>query len=214
MNKEQIMQYYLNAKTYIEQNHPELICTIEQDCFITQLNWQNVTYFNGKGLTHSSRTYRNIVKIRPNGDFYMTDVYVNNDSCIGLDGFQISNSYFAGKSWNFTSEIMLGKDNNTGDVGVQVYTFKTSDVQKPIKNYFLGMGLHYKFFSYELAVKAFPPMGRALIVGLPLIVGSVFTFIGIGLLDEPPMGIIFLFIGTVMLLWGIINLMCVMKKDE
>ena len=214
MNKEQIMQYYLNAKAYIEQNHPELICTIEQDCFVTQLNWQNVTYFNGRGLTHSSRTYRNIVKIRSNGDFYMIDVYINNDSSIGLDGLQIDNSYFGGKSLNFTSEVMFGKDNNTGEVGVQTYTFNTSDIQKPIKDYFQGMGLNYRFFSYELVIKALPSIGRLIVVGLPLCVGGIFTLLGINLLDEPVIGLVFTSLGIIALLWGIINLICLKKKDE
>ena len=213
LTREQINLMYENAKKYFDELYPQFLCTVEQDCFIVQLNWQNATYFNGRGLTRSARTYRCVVKIFKNGNFYMTDVYVDDIDKIGLGGIKISREAFAGASWSYHYEKVLGVDNNTHEKGILTYKFCTSEIQKPVKTYFKELGLKKKFYSYSLSIKALPKVERITAVVVPLIGGIVFTLIGL-LVGEPGIIIVFPTLGGIMLLWGIFNIYSILKKDE
>lgn len=214
LTKEQINLMYENAKKYFDEVYPQFLCTVEQDCLVVQLNWQNVTYFNGRGLTRSARTYRCVVKIFKNGNFYMTDVYVDNIDSIGLGGIKISRDSFAGTSWSYHYEKVLGVDNNTGEKGILTYKFCTSEIQKPVKTYFKELGLKKKFYSYSLSIKALPKIGRITAVVVPLLNGSIFSFLGILLNGEQLFFPVFLSLGIIFLLWGIFNIYSLLKKEE
>lgn len=214
LTDEQINQMYEYAKKYFDEKYPQFLCTIEQNCLVVQLNWQNVTYFNGRGLTRSARTYRCVVKIFKNRNFYMTDVYVDNIDSIGLSGIKINREAFAGVSWSYHYETVLGFDNKTGEKGILTYKFCTSEIQKPVKEYFKQLGLKKKFYSYSLSIKAYPTLFRIVAVVVPLICGSVFTLIGILLRDEKLVLPIFLSMGIIFLLWGLFNIYSLLKKEE
>ncbi len=172
LTNEEIQQVYEQARVALLISHPEWICTIEQNSLVIQLNWQNATYFNGRGVTHVARVYRHIVKVYPDGKFMTLDVHVNDENSIGLGGIVLSQDAFAGKSWNFHLEKELGHDNNTGETGILTYKFCTSDIQKPVKEYFEGQGFQYKFYSVGEGIKAIPPQ-------IKIALGALFTFIGI-----------------------------------
>ena len=215
LTKEEINKIYNDACIYFEKNHPELICTVEQDAFVAQLNWQNVTYFNGQGLTRQARAYRCVVKIYPNRTFFMIDVNTNNIDSIGLGGIKLSRSAFAGRSWNYNYEMVLGKDNVTGETGVLTYRFKSSEIQKPVKNYFKSLELKSKFFSYSLAVKALPKAMQVVASVVPLLCGIAFTSVGLFVsIGDKVIKIVFSLLGVIMLVWGIINLCILFKKDS
>lgn len=215
LTKEEINKIYYEACDYFKRNHPELICTVEQNVFVAQLNWQDVTYFNGRGLTKEARTYRCVVKVFPNRTFYMIDVNTDNVDKIGLGGVKISRGAFAGRSWSYHFEVVLGQDNKTGETGLLTYRFKSSEIQKPVKNYFKSLGLKSKFFSYSLSVKALPKAMQIVAIVVPLLCGIVFTTIGILVLnDDFLFNLIFTGMGIIYLLWGIINLYFVLKKDH
>ena len=170
--EQQQLQAYKKAKAYFQEMHPEWICTIEQDCLVIQLNWQNVTYFNGRGLTHSARAYRHIVKLYPDGKFLTLDTTVDDIQTVGLGDVHISRDAFAGKKWNFHYEKELGYDHDTDKFGIQTYKFSTSDIQKPVREYFENEGYTYKFYSVKEDFRALDGKTK-------LAVGILFTFIGL-----------------------------------
>lgn len=210
LSREQINSYYQSALEYFTKNYPQFLCTIEQNVFVVQLNYSNDKYFSGEGMSTSAKTYRCVVRILPNGKFYMTDVYIENETAIGLGGFRITMSSFAGKSINYHYEAVLDKDDNTGEISFKKYKFSTLDIQRPVKKYFSDLGLKYKFYSYALDLQAQPKIMRIVIIIVPLICGIIITSLAL-LIKEFRLGLIG---GIPCLLWGIINLVCLLKKYD
>ena len=202
LSREQINNYYIKALEYFKTNYPQFLCTIEQNTFVVQINYQDVNYLNSMGISHAAKGYRCVTKIMPNGNFYMADIYVNNENSSGLEGNRLTNGAFAGKSINVHYEI--DKNNNE-------YIFRTSDIQKPVKEYFKGLGLKYKFYSYSFDLQALPKPMRIVSIVVPLFCGVMFTLFSF-LFKE--IFIPFIILGLITLLWGIINLLIVLRKDE
>lgn len=203
LTNEQINNYYLNAIEYFNKTHPEWLCTIEQGFLVIQLNHNNSTFYNGLRLTETTSTYRCVVKIMKNGKFLMTDVYVTDGNSVGLAGLQLSSTAFAGKSIEYHYET-----SKEGE-----YKFSTLDIQKPVKEYFKSLGLKYKFYSYKFSLQALPKVLRIVTVILPLFVGCLFIPLSF-VFDENIGTIAFLTCGCLALLWGILNLVMLLKKDE
>ena len=177
LSKEKIEQIYIEAKDYFNSVHPEWACTIEQGVLVIQLNWQNSTYFNGRGVSHVARVYRHVVKVFPNGKFMTIDVNTTDESSIGLGSIGISQESFAGKSWNYHYEKELGYDNATGETGILTYRFSTSDIQVPVRKYFENLGLKYNFYSFGEDIKAIPATTKISLGVLFLFIGTVFSVI-------------------------------------
>ncbi len=167
-----IEKEYAKARVYFAKTHPEWTCTVEQECFVVQLNWQNSTYFNGQGVTHNARQYRHIVKLYPDGKFLAIDATVDDETSVGLGGVHIGREAFAGKSWNFHYEKELGYDHDTKKLGIQTYKFSTSQIQKPVREYFEEQGYKYKIYSIKEDFRALD--GR-----VKLTVGVLFSVIGL-----------------------------------
>lgn len=176
LENEQIISIYENARNYFVSIHPEWLCTIEEDILIIQLNWQNSTFFNGRGLSHFDRTYRHIIKVFPDGKFMTTDLNVTDETAVGVGIINISQQVFSGKSWNYHYEKEFGRDNNTGEVGILTYKFNTSDIQKPVKEYFKSIGLQYKAISFGESLKAVPAQTKIMLGVLFSFIGLVFVF--------------------------------------
>ena len=211
LSREQINTYYQGALEYFNNNYPQFLCTIEQNTFVIQLNYQNEKYFSGMAMPISAKTYRCVVKILRNGKFCMSDVYVDNEMIRGLGGFDIKNVAFAGRSISFHYETVLDQNENTGEISFKKYKFSTSDIQKPVKKYFMDLGLKYKFYSYSLNIQSLPKEMRIVSVVVPMFCGIIFTLFGF-LFEE--MRYIFIIVGLGALLWGVINLVCLLRKDE
>lgn len=212
LSREQVYSYYQSALDYFNSNYPQFLCSIEQNAFVVQLNWQNNDYFNGLSVPSAAKTYRCIVKILPNGKFCMVDVYIDNEMTRGLGGYDIKNSAFAGKSISYHYETVLNQNDFTGEIKFKKYKFSTLDIQKPVKKYFMDLGLKYKFYSYTLNILSLPKMYQIVSVVVPLLCGVMFTLFAF--LFKEDMFIPFLIVGILSLLWGIIDLAILLKKED
>ena len=171
LSREQRYAILQRAAYELMSQYP-FVCTIQQGCLIVQLNWKDNTYFNMQGLTREACSYRHIVKIKPDGKFVTVDVFVNDYTAVGMGGLRISRSAFAGKQIRFTKEIALGRNNQTGQVGVITNEFSTKWIQEPVKNYFLNLGLQYQFYSLVDNFHALPADMR-FILGCMFIPGGL-----------------------------------------
>ena len=144
LTKTQITNIQKEAQNHFKKVHPEWICTIEGPYLVIQLNWMDVTYFNGKGVSHEARIYRYMVEILSDGTFKTMDVTADNEKAIGLDGVSLSASSFAGKQFIYHADARLGTDNQTGEKGIITYKFNNNEIKKPVMEYLEHLGLKYK----------------------------------------------------------------------
>ena len=144
------------------------VCTIEQGMLVIQANWKDTTYINGPGLTREQRSYRHIVRIKPNGKYATLDVYVDDYQSVGLGGLVIRRDAFSGKAVTFNWEAQIGKNNQTGEKGLIVNRFSSRDIQAPVKEYFNNLGFKYQRYSLSDDWHGIQPNMR-------LILGAMFT---------------------------------------
>ncbi len=204
LTNDEINGMYQNAVEYFRTTHPEWLCTIEQGFLVAQLNPGNIAYYNGLKLSETASTYRCVVKITPDGKFYLTDVYVENYNVLGLGGLKLSSTAFAGRSIEF--HYQSNKDGST-------YKFSTRDIQKPLIDYFKSLGLTYKFYSYKYSLMAQSGILKVVTVVVPLFCGLLFIPLSF-VFDDNIGKLVFLICGGVSLLWGIINLIIILKENK
>ena len=146
LSKEHRLAVLQKAASDLSSKFP-FICTIEQGMLIIQADWKDTTFINGPGLTREQKSYRHIVRLKPNGKFATLDVYVENYESVGLGGLTIGRREFAGKSVRINWEAQIGKDNQTGKTGLIVNKFSSRSIQVPVKEYFSNLGYAYQRYS-------------------------------------------------------------------
>lgn len=215
LSREQRLAILQRAANDLMAQNP-FICTVQQGCLIVQWNWKDTTYFNGQGVAREACSYRHIVKIKPDGKFITVDLHVNNYQSIGLDGMRLSQRIFSGKSVEFHKEVSFGVNNQTGQKGFVVNQFDSRIIQEPVKRYFRGLGLEYKFFSLSDSFHAVPPVSRILLGFLlsPMCVAATVAFAYVaceGLSKGPEESIIWLMGTPVFALAAAVTIYCVIS---
>ncbi len=163
LSKEQRLEILQKAAADLQAKYP-FICTIEQGMLIVQADWEKM---NDLELTDEQKSYRHIVRIKPNGKFATLDTYVNDETAIGLGGLIITREAFAGKTINLNFEMQI-KENSQGNKELNIKKFSTKDIQTPVKEYFTRLGYAYQRYSLSDDWHGIQPNMR-------LILGAMFT---------------------------------------
>jgi hypothetical protein len=135
--------------------------TVEGDAIVARWKWMDATFFSLTEATNEVREYTFKVTLDDNGKYYEIDRIEQESMGAGLGGggkigFGGSSGTFVGKTSRKSMQFGLGKDNQTGKIGLVGFKFDTSAVKTPIRAYLESCG--WKKDSLSLSKAGFSVM--------------------------------------------------------
>ena len=117
---------------------------IEGDSIVARWKWMDATFFSPMDITNAVKEYSFTVKLNDNGKYVETDKTEQKSMGVGFSGgkvkFGSSSNTFMGKTSQKSFQFGIGKNNQTGDVGIIGFKFDTSAVKQPIREYLAACG--------------------------------------------------------------------------
>jgi len=118
--------------------------TVEGDAIIARWRWMDATFFAPHEVSDETRAFTFTVTLSDNGKWKEFDVTENKSSGIKMSGgklsFGSSSSSFKGKTNQKSFSFGMGKNNQTGEVGLVGFKFDTTAVKQPIRDYLTSLG--------------------------------------------------------------------------
>ena len=117
---------------------------VEGDSIIARWKWMDATYFAPHEINDETRQFTFIVTLTDKRTWKELDKTENKSSGVKMSGgklsFGSSSNSFTGKSNQKSFSFGVGKDNQTGEVGVIGFKFNTTDVKQPVRDYLTACG--------------------------------------------------------------------------
>ena len=113
--------------------------TVEGNSLVAVWKWMDATFFAVAEVDNNIKEFKYTVTLDDKGKYKELDATEQKKTTIGMkDGklsFGTSSSSFKGKTTQKSISFGIGKDNQTGEVGIIKNKFDTSLVKKPIREY-------------------------------------------------------------------------------
>ena len=117
---------------------------IEGDSIVARWKWMDATFFSPQDITNAVKEYTFTVKLNDNGKYVETDRMEQKSAGVNMSGgklkFGSSSNTFIGKTSQKSIQFGIGKNNQTGDMGIIGFKFDTSAVKQPIREYLAACG--------------------------------------------------------------------------
>jgi len=114
--------------------------TIEGNSIVARWKWMDATFFAPTEINKETKEFTFTVTLDGKGKWKEMDKIKEKTKKGGMGGFSTSFNSFKGKTTQKSFEFGLGKDNETGDVGLIGFKFDTSTVKTPIRDYLTSCG--------------------------------------------------------------------------
>lgn len=114
--------------------------SVEGDCIIGKWKWMDATFFSQSKISSEVRDYTFTVTLGDNGKWKEVDRTSSKSASVSSTGAKLSASKFKGKTMQKSFEFGVGKNKDTGETGIIGFTFDTSLVKKPIREYLESCG--------------------------------------------------------------------------
>jgi hypothetical protein len=123
--------------------------TVDGDNIIARWKWMDTTWFAPGEVSDETREYSHIITLHDNGKYKEHDVSVQRSSGIGMGpsnggsgGFGMNKSFssFHGKQSEKSITIGLGRDHQTGQVGLVTSKFDTGLVKNQMRDWLAANG--------------------------------------------------------------------------
>jgi len=127
-------------------NRPEQpwIVSVEGDAIIARWKWMDATFFAPHEINDETRNYSFTCTLDNKGKWHELDNVQSKSSNVKLSGntigFGTSKSSFKGKTVQKRVEFGLGKNNQTGDIGLIGFKFDTTIVKNSVRDYLAYCG--------------------------------------------------------------------------
>jgi len=113
--------------------------TVEGDSIVARWKWMDAIFFAPELVTEEIKNYTFTVTLGDNGKWKELDRSSEKSKDVEFKGgalsFGMSSSSFKGKKTQKSFSAGLGKDNQTGKVGVVAFKIDTELVKKPVRDY-------------------------------------------------------------------------------
>ena len=140
----QKQQVLYDAVNVLNRPDQPWVVTVEGDAIVGRWKWMDATFFAPAALTEDIKTYTFTVKLDDKGKWKELDTKEEKESGVSMSGgtlsFGTSKSSFKGKTTQKSIQFGIGKDNQTGKVGVVGFKVDTDLVKKPIRDYLTSCG--------------------------------------------------------------------------
>lgn len=137
LTKEQILA---NIENDINSNDRPWKVTVEGDQIIADWKWMDATFFGPTDITKEVKEFKFIVTLLDKGKWKELDISSAQEASVGKGGLNLNRSGFMGHQFNKSITFGLGKNNQTGEKGLQVFKFSTNDIKLPIREYLKKCG--------------------------------------------------------------------------
>ena len=127
-------------------NHPnqpwEVV--VQGDSIVAHWRWMDATFFSPAEVNDAVKQYTFAVTLSDHGTWKEHDTTEEKSSGVSFSGgklsFGSSTKKFSGHTTQKSFSLGVGRDNQTGQVGVVGNKFDTSAVKNPIRNYLTANG--------------------------------------------------------------------------
>ena len=118
--------------------------TVEGDSIVARWKWMDATFFALTEITNEVKEYTFTVKLDDKGKYKELDRAEESSASARMSGGKLgfggSSSTFMGKTGRKSIQFGLGKNNQTGEIGIVGFQFDTGTVKKPIRDYMAANG--------------------------------------------------------------------------
>jgi hypothetical protein len=140
-NKQQVLQ---GAATALNKPDQPWEVTVEGDSIVARWKWMDAAFFSPTQITNEVKEFSFTVTLKDNGKYKEIDKTAQQSAGVsaggGKVGFGGSSSTFIGKTNQKSISFGVGKNNQTGEVGIVGFKFNTTDVKKPVRDYLASCG--------------------------------------------------------------------------
>ena len=117
---------------------------VQGDSIIAYWKWMDATFFAPAEINDETKNYSFTVTLSDNGKWKEVDKTEEKSKSVSMSGgtlsFGSSSSTFKGKQTQKSFSFGVGKDNQTGQVGVIGFKFDTSLVKNAVRGYLTQCG--------------------------------------------------------------------------
>ena len=118
--------------------------TVEGDSIIARWKWMDATFFAPQDVSNETREFTFTVILNDKGTWKELDKTEKKSGGLKMSGgklsFGSSSNTFKGKTNQKSIKFGVGKDNRTGEIGVVGFSFDTTTVKEPMRNYLTACG--------------------------------------------------------------------------
>jgi len=118
--------------------------TAEGTSIVGRWKWQDQTLFAPAAVTDEVREFTFIVDLNQDGTYKERTQESSTTTKAGLGGVSMEKTGFIGNSSKKSFSISIGKDKNTGDVGVVKASLDTDLIKRPLRDYLARGGWKQK----------------------------------------------------------------------
>jgi len=127
-------------------NRPDIpwVVSVEGDSIIARWKWMDTTFFSAQEVNDDVREYSFTVTLDDKGKWHELDRTEEKTKDIGMEGGKLhlggSTQKFAGKMNQKSFSVSIGRNNDTGNIGVNVFKFDTTQVKDEIRGWLEANG--------------------------------------------------------------------------
>lgn len=137
MDKQYILQ---NIQNDLNKPNQPWVVTVQGNSIVAYWKWMDATFFSPTDITNQVKEYKFIVTLLDNNKWSEKDISTQSSSNINKTGLSFGKSSFVGHKVSKSIKIGIGKDNNTGKVGIIYSKFDTSIIKNAIRSYLTNCG--------------------------------------------------------------------------
>ena len=118
--------------------------TIEGDSIVARWKWMDAVFFAPQNVSNEIREFTFTVTLSSKGTWKELDKTENKSGGVKMSGgklsFGSSSNTFKGKTNQKSIKFGVGRDNQTGETGVVGFSFDTTTVKQPVRDYLTACG--------------------------------------------------------------------------
>ena len=118
--------------------------TIEGDSIVARWKWMDAVFFAPQNVSNEIREFTFTVTLSSKGTWKELDKTENKSGGVKMSGgklsFGSSSNTFKGKTNQKSIKFGAGRDNQTGETGIVGFSFDTTTVKQPVRDYLTACG--------------------------------------------------------------------------
>ena len=118
--------------------------SVEGDSIVARWKWMDAAFFSPHEITNETREFTYTVTLTDKGTWKERDTTEKKSSGVSLEGGKLkiggSSSTFKGKTTQKSIQFGIGKNKQTGEMGIVKFNFDTTSIKQPIRDYLTACG--------------------------------------------------------------------------
>lgn len=130
-----------NAPAQLNKADQPWEITVEGDSIIARWKWMDAAFFSIDTVSSQIKDFTFTATLHDDGSWQEMDSENASQGAVSTTGsMRFSKRTFAGKSWQKSTQIGLGKNRQSGESGVIGFQLDTAMLKQPIRDYLTNCG--------------------------------------------------------------------------